>query len=236
MKSLLVPFGMAILFALPLPAAARQSAETANPPQAETETPAAALSEAMANSLADVYVIVLEDGEGGMGSLRNEQGETALVVFLEPAAADEAMETPALSDMGVAAVPLTSMLEFWEGPLVFRGSEAAAVRAAELAAGDQTFAAPAFMVLTDGQETQIDMGDGPITPVMLNHDDANMMADQIAAQGIEAASIDIVPIEFGTIVGELQTMQADEGYRVFTHPGTVELIRSIENQQGTESQ
>lgn len=233
MKSLFTPIGLAALFALQMPSEAQpaQIAEEQGAPDAS-----ATLTEAASTALADVYILVLEDGEGGMASLTNEQGQTALVVFLDPEAATEAQQTESLADMSVAAVPVTSVLENWQGPIVFQGSDAAVANADAQSPTDRAFVGPAFMVLTDGQETQIDMGAGPITPVLLNFEDASDIAAQVSAQGIEASTIDVVPIEFGTVINELSSMETDDGYRVFTHPGTVKFIRDIESQQGDEGQ
>lgn len=224
MKFTIASLGACALLAGAMPATAQQPAEPA--PQAPAASSEQAPS-AMAQALDGFHVAILEDSDGGMASVQNDQGENALVVFLEPAAAEAAQQNPAVADMSVAPVPLMLLLSAWNGPIAFEGSPQAIEQANDLMPDMQgSFGAPTFFVLTDGNETQIDNGQGPITPVLLSYADADEMASKLQEQGVEESSISIMPIEFGSVLQELNTMPQDFGYRVFTHPGTVELIQA----------
>ncbi|MEE2879526.1 MAG: hypothetical protein VX593_11020 [Pseudomonadota bacterium] len=223
----------ALIAAAGAPSFAQQPVDTA---EAQAAAPAQAPL-AIQKALSGLHVAVLQNSEGGVVTVQNENGDNALVAFLEPAAATEAQENAAIADMTVSTLPLLSMFATWQGPVVFEGSASARDHANQLEQEvEQGFGAPAFFVLADGVETQVDAGAGPITPILLSYDDATKMATQVREQATDAQTVEIVPIEFGAILKELSVMEEDLGYRVFTHPDTVALIQSAEAQREGASQ
>lgn len=234
LRTTVTSLGLFALGAIGVTATAQQAgqAEPVEPaPQAQVQVPTA-----IEQALGGFHVAVLKNAEGGVVTVQNQQGDNAVVAFLEPAAAEEAQENAAIADLTVSALPLLSMLASWNGPVVFEGSTSAIGHASTLQPEVEAFGAPVFFVLADGNETQVDAGTGPITPILLSFEDASEMASQITEQGVEAEKIEIVPIEFGAVLKELSVMEQDQGYRVFTHPDTVSLIQAARASEEETSQ
>lgn len=224
MKTFLVSIGLATCAALGAPVAMAQG-ETAEPPAATTPAPGTA---AVEQALDGFHVIVLQDGEGGIASARNEGGEDAILAFINPEAAEAASKDAALNGMTAATLPLMAVLSNWEGAVIFESSPQERQNAASLGADGAEFLAPTFFVTTEGQETQVQSGGEVMTPVLLSYDDAVEMTSRLKRDGVEEADIAIVPIELSRVLQEIMTLETDRGYRVFTHPGTVELINAMQ--------
>lgn len=222
-KSIMTCAGLAAFGAMGLAATAQQA------PQAEPAQQQQQIPPAIVGALGGLHVAVLQDAEGGVVTVQNPQGENAVVLFLEPGAAEEAMQNPAIADMSVATIPLLQMMGSWQGPVVFEASSEEISYANGLNADDADYGAPVFFVLIDGKEAQIEAGAGPITPILLSSGDAADMAAQVSAQGVEASNVEVMPIEFGAVISQLASMQQDQGYRVFTHPDTAALIQSAQS-------
>ena len=223
LKSIMTCAGLTALGAIGLAASAQQAPQAA-PAQQQQQIPPA-----IAGALGGLHVAVLEDEEGGVVTVQNQQGENAVVLFLEPGAAEEAKQNPAIAEMSVTTIPLLQMMGTWGGPVVFEASSEEISYANGLNADDEDYGAPAYFVLIDGKEAQIQAGAGPITPILLSSSDASDMAAQVTAQGVEAEKVEVMPIEFGAVISQLASMQQDQGYRVFTHPDTAALIQSAQS-------
>ncbi|WP_300381555.1 hypothetical protein [Henriciella sp.] len=235
MKPVLASAGLAAL-ALAVPYAIAQEAAA---PTQETAQPQAAgqPSTTIVNALNGLHVIVLEDQQGGMASIRNEQGDDSLIAFLRPAAAEAARQEPAVSNMTPGTVPLLALLTAWDGPVMFEGGAEEVEQANALDESGEGFGAPVFFVTADGKETQIDTGNGPATPILLSYQDAQGMASNLKQQGFDAETIEIVPLEFGSVLQQLNATSNGGSYKVFTHPETVEMIQSAAAQaDGAASQ
>lgn len=225
MKSIIASAGFATL-ALAVPHAVAQQA---SPPtqEAAPAQPAAQPSETIINALSNLHVIVLEDQQGGMASIQNEQGDDALIAFLRPAAAEAARQEPAINNMTLGTVPLLALLTAWEGPVMFESGAEEIEQANAMDESGEGFGAPVFFVTADGQVTVINTESGSTTPIMTSYADAQSMVSNLTQQGFEAEKIEIVPIEFGSLLQQLNTGEATGNYRVFTHPETVAMIQSV---------
>jgi len=232
LKSIMACAGLTCIGAAGLAATAQQAPQNTPAPQQKQQIPPA-----IAGALGGLHVAVLENEEGGVVTVQNPQGENAVVLFLEPGAAEEARQNSAIADMKVATIPLLQMMGSWDGPVVFEASSEEIDYANGLNADDADYGAPVFFVLIDGQETHIQAGAGPITPILLSSDEATDMVAQVTEQGIEAEKVEVMPIEFGTVISQLASMPQDQGYRVFTHPDTAALIQSAQSgSQGNSQQ
>ena len=234
MKSLVASAGLAAL-ALASPVGAAQ--ETAPPAAPQQPPQSAEAPAALAKAVDGLHLVVLEDQEGGMASIQNEQGQSALIAFLQPAAAEAARQNPAITNMSISTVPVLPLLQAWEGPIVFEGGAAEVEQANTLSTEEHDFMAPVFMVLVDGKETQINTQVGPVTPILLSHEDAQGMVANLEQQDLGAGNITVQPLEFGAVLQQLNALEEDAGYRFFTHPETVALLQPAQPQaNGTITQ
>ncbi len=194
--------------------------DTAPSTSAQAEAPAPIIV-----ALGGFHVMVLKDDEGGVASVRNDAGDDAVLAFLEPSAATAA-KTEETGDMEIEAAPLLAIMTSWKGPILFEGGEGEIASAGELVPESEGFLAPVFFVTTDGQETRINTPQGPVTPILPSYEDAVGMAGKLEEEGVDASSIKIVPIEFASVLQQINSLDNDLGYRIFSHPETVAFIEA----------
>ena len=224
MKPVLVSLGLAAGLAFS-PLALAQAPAT--PAPAQPQQPQAPAPSTLQTSLAGLYVAVLQDAEGGVASVQNEAGENAVMVFLSPKAAETAKADMEGADMSVQVLPIMAILAQWNGPVAFESSAAEVENAKALAPEAESFMAPAYFITTEGNEIQIQTQGGQvITPILLSKAQADNMTTELEAQGLDASTVEIVPIEFTTVLNQIAAMETDVGYRLFSHPGTAEMIQS----------
>ena len=228
MKLPRLAIGLCASLTLGLSAAAQQqsaptSPEAGSTPQQADQAQAAA---AVQNALGGVHVAVLQNPDGGIVAVQNQQGENALLAFLEPSAAQAVQAQSEDQQLTVSALPLLQVLSTWKGPLLFEGSNASIEQAQALKPEAEGFNAPVYVVLADGQETQITTEAGAMTPILLNYSDAEDMKSRVEQSVDAEMTVEVVPVEFGAVLLELVNMQQDKGYRVFTHPDTIQLIQA----------
>ncbi|WP_084400017.1 hypothetical protein [Henriciella aquimarina] len=227
MKTALASLSLAIISGLAAPAYA-QGSETpapAAPPAAEPSTPSP-----MQMALSGFQVVVLMDSDGRAVSRKTEQGQNGLMVFLEPSAAQAALQNQEIADARPGAIPLVNVLGGWNGPVLFEGAADDRTKAASLSPEVGEFAAPAFFVTANDNEAQVQMNGEAVTPILLSYDDAEDLAKRLAGQGMPEEAVEVVPIEVAGVLQQLSTLESDRGYRIFTHPDTVAFIQSIQNQ------
>ncbi|MGB3625517.1 MAG: hypothetical protein WA989_06810 [Henriciella sp.] len=220
MKRLATTMAAALMLACPAGFAQSDASATGTPEQSQ------ASPSAIEFALAGFHINILENSDGGAVSVTGPEGQTALMAFIDPAAGEAALAAVEDQEVSVAPVPLAMIMQNWDGPIVFESSQAEIDSAASLVEEDVTFLAPVFFVTTDGKETRMKTPEGMIVPILPSFADAETMAARLAENGIEESKIDIVPIELAAVLQQISTPEAPVGYRVYTHPGTVDKIEA----------
>ncbi|MEQ9316973.1 MAG: hypothetical protein RLN72_14045 [Henriciella sp.] len=218
MKRLAISIAAALAVTAPL-ALAQGNSGSSSAPAADKASPSA-----IEFAIAGFHVNILENGEGGAVSVAGEDGQSALLAFLTPAAGEAALGAIEDETISVVPAPLGLIMQKWDGPIVFESSSAEIEHAKALTDEQVNFLAPAFFVTTDGKETRIKTPEGLLVPILLSYDDAESMVTRLAETGADESTIEIVPIEFASVLKQISSPEAPIGYRIYTHPGTIESI------------
>lgn len=223
MKRLAISIAATLAMTAPL-AIAQGNNGASDAPSADQASPSA-----LQFAMAGFHVNVLENGEGGAVSIAGEDGQSALLAFLTPSAGEAALGAIEDETIAVVPAPLELIMQKWSGPIVFESSGAEIEHAEDLADEQVNFLAPAFFVTTDGNETRIKTPEGLIVPILLSYADAESMVTRLTESGADESTIKIIPIEFASVLKQISSPEAPVGYRIYTHPETIETIDAVTN-------
>lgn len=232
MNRILAMTGAALAVALP-----GAFAQTTPAPQAPATQPApaqqqpAAQSDPLLAALQGLQVAILENGQGGVASVESQTGEKAIFAFVTPQVADQERQSSGDEQMMVTIIDLPSLLVNWDGAVVFKTSAEEVAHANELDPAPGSYLSPVFFVMNGDEEAALQTQQGIITPILTSYDDAQSMAQQLESSANKQGDVEIVPIEFATLLQAISEQDADTGYRFFSHPDTVAAIRQLRQQQ-----
>ena len=219
------------VFALALPVAFGQTPEVAepSPPPAEAEVPEQPPEQPinpMIAALQGLYVAILQNDEGGIASIQPENGDPALIAFMTPQTAEGQRAKPEYADLQVRIVDLAAILRGQDGSVTFQGSAQEIANAHALDPEAVDFMAPVFFVTSGNMEVQLQTPNGPITPVLTSYSDAETLAQKLIDSGDASEEVQIIPVEFASMLQGIGELEGDAGYRFFTHPQMVAAINS----------